>query len=145
MKQIKRPAVAVASAACLAFALTACGGAPTDASEDEFCEVFNDSAIAGDDIEDDDFEAQADALNEYAENLEEVGTPESISDDARKGFEVVVDAFGDVSADDLEDEDAQAALEEKYKDDEDDVTAFFQYASETCEPAIPDIGTPEPT
>ena len=124
---------------------TACGGAPTDASEDEFCEVFNDSAIAGDDIEDDDFEAQADALNEYAENLEDVGTPESISDDARKGFEVVVDAFGEVNADDLEDEDAQAALEEKYKDDEDDVTAFFQYAAETCEPAIPDIGTPEPS
>ena len=140
MKRIQRPAAAAASAAFLAFALTACGGAPTDASEDEFCEVFNDSAAFGEDIADDDFDAQADALNDYAEKLEEVGTPESISDDARKGFEVVIEAFGDVSADDLEDEDAQAALEDKYKDDEDDVNAFFEYAAETCEPAVPEAG-----
>ena len=116
--------------------------APTDASEDEFCGVFNDSAIAGGEIADDDFEAQADALNDYADKLDEVGTPEDIPDDARKGFEVVVEVFGEISADDSRTR-TQQALEEKYKDDEKDVTAFFGYAGETCQPAVPDIGTPE--
>jgi len=131
MTRIKRPAAAVGAAALLAFSLSACGGAPTDASEKDFCKAYNDSAFNAD-IDEDDFDAQADALNEYAEKLDEVGTPEDIPDDARKGFEVIVEAFGDVNADDLEDEDAQQAIEDKYKDDEDDVSAFFAYATTTC-------------
>lgn len=131
MTRIKRPIAAAGAAALLAFSLTACGGAPDDASKDDFCKTFNDSAFAQD-IDPEDFDAQADALNEYSENLEEVGTPEDISDDARNGFEVIVEAFGDVDADDLEDEDAQKAIEEKYKDDEEDVNAFFEYAANKC-------------
>ena len=134
----------MAAAAFLAFFLTACGGAPTDASEDEFCGVFNDSAIAGGEIADDDFEAQADALNDYADKLDEVGTPEGHPGRRPQGPSVVVEVFGEISAPTTRgDEDAAQALEEKYKDDEKDVTAFFGYAGETRQPAVPDIGTPE--
>ena len=136
MTRIKRPVAAVGSAVLLAFSLSACGGAPTDASTDDFCEAYNDQSAEGGE----DAESQADALNEYAEKLEEVGTPEDIDDEARDGFEVLVEAFGDVSADDLEDEEAQKALEEKYEDDEDAVDAFFEYAGETC---AEDVEVPE--
>lgn len=132
MTRIKRPAVAIGSAVLLAFSLSACGGAPTDASKEDFCKTYSEQAGSGEDIADDDFDAQADALNEYADNLEETGTPEDISDEARNGFDVLVEAFGEIDADDLEDEDAQKALEDKYEDDEDDVNAFFEYAAETC-------------
>ena len=37
-----------------------------------------------------------------------------------------------MNADDLEDEDAQKAIEEKYEDDEEDVNAFFEYAATEC-------------
>jgi hypothetical protein len=132
MTRIKRPAAALGATVLLAFSLAACGGdAPTDASEGDFCDAWNDSAFS-EDIAEDDFEAQADALNEWADSLEEVGTPESIPDDARAGFEVFVEALGEVNADDLEDEDAQQALEDKYKDDEDDIEAFTAFATDTC-------------
>ncbi len=136
MTRIKRPAAAVGAAVLLAFSLSACGGAPTDADEKDFCEAYN--SDAGFSAEEDDFEAQAEAANEYADELNEVGTPEDIPDDARKGFEVWVEVLGDVNADDLEDEDAQKAIEEKYEDDEDDVTAFFEYAGETCASEVPE-------
>jgi len=142
MTRIKRPAAAVGAAVLLAFSLSACGGAPTDASEEDFCEAYNGIAEVGE-IDEDDFDAQADAANDYAEELEEVGTPENIPDDARKGFEVWVEVFGDLDADDLEDEDAQKAIEDKYEDDEDDVEAFSAYAAETCTPEVPDVEVPE--
>lgn len=134
MTRIKRPAAAVGATVLLALSLSACGGAPTDASEKDFCEAYNSSADA--DVDPEDAEAQAEALNDFAAELEEVGTPEDIPEDARKGFEVVVEAFGEISAGDLEDEDAQQSLEEKYAEDEDDVNAFFEYAAETCAPEI---------
>lgn len=154
MTRIKRPAAALAAAVLLALSLTACGGdgddgsanddegAPTEASEDEFCEVFREAESAGEDLEDDDFDGQADLLNEYADKLDEIGTPEDIPDDARHGFEVLVEAFGDVRPDDLEDEDAGKALEEKYEDDREDVEAFFDYYLETCQPGF-EQGTPD--
>lgn len=131
MTRIKRPAVAAGAAVLLALSLSACGGAPTDASQDDFCEAYNDNALNGD-IAEDDFDAQAEALNDYSDKLEETGTPEDISDEARNGFEVVVEAFGDISSDDLDGDDTQKALEDKYADDQDDVEAFFEYANEQC-------------
>ncbi len=136
MTRIKRPAAAVGAAVLLAFSLSACGGAPTDASKDDFCEAVNDqSAFEGVDIEDAD--AYVDALKEQAESLEEVGTPDDISDDAREGFDVYIDAIGDIDADDIENpDDLEDAIS---KDDQDKVEKFFEYQAETCTPEIPDI------
>lgn len=155
MTPLKR-SIAAATAALFVFSLSACGDsdkdsdkdngndsgssaeereAPAaDASEEDFCAAVNDESLA--DVDEEDFDAQAEALHDYADALEEVGTPESIPDDARNGYEVLLEAYGEIEADDLEDEDAQEELEEKYKDDEDDIEAFFTYAGETC---VPDI------
>lgn len=144
MTRIKRPAAAVGAAALLAFSLTACGGSPDDASKEDFCEAY--SSQSDDSFNTEDPDKAAEALNDYADKLDEVGTPDDISDDARHGFEVIVDAFGDVDGDDLKDEDAQKALEDKYKDDEDDVNAFFEYATKKCIGDIPtDIPSDIPT
>ena len=40
MTRIKRPGAAAGAAVLLAFSLTACGGAPDDASKDDFCDAF---------------------------------------------------------------------------------------------------------
>lgn len=160
MTQLKRCTAATA-AALFVFALSACGddgddkdnkdssseeqeGPAADASEEDFCEAFNDPSLT--DVAEDDYEAQADALHNYADGLEDVGTPEGIPDDARNGYEVLVEAYHEIEADDLEDEDAQAELEEKYKDDEDDIEAFFTYAAEKCVAGgVPDAPTGTPS
>jgi len=150
LNPLKRTIAATATA-FLVFSLSACGdsdngkdsdsssaedeGPATDASEEDFCAAVNDEGLAN--IDEEDFEAQADALHDYADALEEVGTPEDMPDDARNGYEVLLEAYGEIEADDLEDEDAQEELEEKYKDDEDDIEAFFTYAGESCVPEIP--------
>lgn len=121
----------VLSIAALALAgsttLVACGGgAPTDASEDEFCDVVGiDSLAEYGDEESGEFDAE-----DYGNALEEVGTPEGIGDDARKGFEIKVDALKDagngITEEDLDD------IDEPDGDDEDKVEAFSTYVDETC-------------
>ncbi len=41
MTPLKRYVGAGSAAVLLAFSLTACGGAPTDASTEDFCDAFN--------------------------------------------------------------------------------------------------------
>jgi hypothetical protein len=136
MTRIKRPAAAVGAAVLLALSLSACGGAPTDASKDDFCEAVNDQS-AFEDVDPEDTEAYVDALKEQAESLEEVGTPDDISDDAREGFEIYVDTIGDIDADDIDNpEDLE---DEISKDDEKKVEEFFTYQGETCTPEVPDV------
>ena len=113
MTRIKRPAAAVGAAVLLAFSLSACGGPPTDASEEDF----------------------VDALKEQAENIEEVGTPEDIPDDARKGFELSLDAVNDLDADDIDLENLdEFDFEEDLSDEEkEQIDAYDKYESETCD------------
>ncbi len=135
MTRIKRPVAAVGAAVLLGFSLSACGGAPTDASKDDFCDAVNSDALADVDFSDED--AYLDAVQEQAEELEDVGTPDDISDDAREGFEIYVDAIGDLDSDDLENPED---LEGEFSDDENEkVGEFFTYQAETCTPEIPDI------
>ena len=137
-----------ASAVVLAPGLTACGGAgggaPTDASADKFC----DAQLSVLDIEADpeDDKKVAEALNTWADELAEVGTPKDISEDARKGFELQVDQLSDVSADDIaeakkameksaqEDEPSglDQALGEFTKDEQKQIEAFSEYSAKTC-------------
>ena len=130
MTRIKRAAGAAGAAVLLTFSLTACGGAPDDASKDDFCEVALNET--GDD---------ADAVNDWGDELEEVGTPEDIPDDARDGFELLVETAKDVDDDDLDNEE----LFEEFSDDEQDqFTAYSQYVSETCDQELqPDDGATE--
>lgn len=119
MTRIKRPAAAVGAAVLLAFSLTACGGAPTDASKDDFCKVALDQP--GDDV---------DAIHNWADDLEEVGTPEDIPDDARDGFETLIDVAKDINEDDLKED---SNFEDEFSDEEqDNFAAYGEYLTKTC-------------
>lgn len=151
MIRIKRPAAAAGAAVLLAFSLTACGGgpgsdAPTDASEDEFCEGYTDAfgAVGGDDEES--WEKFQDSVEEWAE----IGTPEEISEGERNGFEVWVDAVLDTDYDGAKDAADPGDFGDISGDDTKDVTEFFTYANTTCIGEIPtdiptDLGTDIPT
>lgn len=139
MTPVKRIVGAGSAAVLLAFSLTACGGAPTDASKEDFCDAFNSAEKIFADI---DPEAEAkdqagdvtDAYKEFADKLEEVGTPDGISDDAREGFEIFVEELGDLDEDDVEKflEDPEKDIAEVSKDDEKKVNEFTEYAGKEC-------------
>jgi hypothetical protein len=139
MTPVKRIVGAGSAAVLLAFSLTACGGAPTDASKEDFCDAFS---SAEDIFADIDPEAEAkdqagdvtDAYKEFADKLEEVGTPDGISDDAREGFEVFVEELGELDEDDVEKflEDPSKDIAEVSKDDEKKVDEFTEYAGKEC-------------
>lgn len=111
-------------------ALAGCGGsdgAPTDASEGDFCNAYIEaSTIGGED-------ATGKDLKDWAEDLEKTGTPESISDDERKGFELLVkwatDVDEDAKAADIEDPDMSESEEKNFD-------AFGEYVSTTCQDEI---------
>ncbi len=140
MSSIKRYVGAASAAVLLAFSLSACGDdsasdAPTDASADDFCEAYNATSDTDEDASDSD---KVDEAHDQADKLIEVGTPEDIDDDAREGFEILVDAVADIEEDDV-DNINNAESEEDFRDaigaSEDDfekVIAFLTYASEAC-------------
>lgn len=130
IKRIQRGAGALGAAVLLAATLSACGGAPTDASAEDYCDAFIDTPKG---LESDDAGEQADAAGEWADNLNEVGTPEDIDGDAREGFEIFVDFLGDVNEDDIKDlEDADSPDEVFDGDDGDKVKAFTDKTGEVC-------------
>lgn len=137
--------VAAATAACGG----AGGGAPTDASEDDFCKAQS-SILDSLDIDVSDPEAavpdekdMADAMHSWSDELEKVGTPEGIPDDARDGFEVVVDQTADVSEDDLKSPDMSALEEDLSEDDKASAEAYNTYVTETCGSMLGDVEMPE--
>lgn len=135
MTRIKRPAAAAGAAVLLAFSLTACGGAPDDASEGDFCDAFKgvfDSLLSaeGDTPTEDEWEGFQDAVGE----LEDTGTPEDISDDERNGFEVFVEAVADADYDDVKDESGD--IPGVSDDDQADGELFFAYGTKTCPDAL---------
>lgn len=148
MTRIKRPAAAVGAAVLLSFSLTACGGAPTDASKDDFCEAYGGVfekifAVSGDEPTEDEWEEVQDAVGE----LEDVGTPDGISDDERNGFEVFVEAIADADYDDIKDSE-DGEIPGVSEDDDADAEKFFAYATKTCPDALgipTDLPTDIPT
>lgn len=139
MTPLKRPLAGAGAAVLLALSLTACGGgAPADASVADFCEVTQgnttDKAF-GDAIADEDWDEVADLIKEQTDEVEEVGTPEDIPDDAREGFELQIDAAGDLSGDDIEKAftDESNPFEIDLSDeDKKKVEAYTEYETETC-------------
>lgn len=89
--------------------LVACGGgpegadAPANAAVEDFCNAIGDLDVAD--------------PEELVDSIAEVGTPEGIPEDARAGFEVMID---EATADEISDA------------DQDKVTAFVMYVAETC-------------
>lgn len=134
-----------ASAAALALVLAGCGGggggggssAPEDASKEEFCKAYT-SMLETMMSMDTGSDGAVAALKDWGEKLDEVGTPEDIPDDAREGFEVIVEALSELDEDatqqDLEDLGGDLSQEEEKASE-----AFGEYVTETCPMEAPDL------
>ena len=151
-----RARLTVTSAVLLVGAVTtACGdgggGAPSDASEEDFCAAH--SSLVENLLPDDranpempSKEDMAKAVQDWGAEIEEVGTPEAIPDDARAGFEAVVEQAKDIDASDFTMEkleelelggaDASAEVKEQAQ-------AFSDYLTETCGNPMDDLELPE--
>lgn len=150
MIRIKRPAAAVGAAALLALSLTACGGggsdsAPDNASKDDFCGAVGDAFKPLFSLEGDPTEDQFKEFQDKVDKLKDVGTPDGISDDQRKGFEIFVDAVHDADYSDFK-SDSQNIPGVSDKDQA-KAQDFLGYATSQCasEIGIPDIPSDLPT
>lgn len=110
---------------------------PTDASEEDFCAGVTETASVTSELATEEPKAQIAAAKAAFEKLAEVGTPEGIPDDARLGFELLVDTvlgIDDGATQEEIDSSDKAFSETQQKE----VEALYVYASETCA----DLGTP---
>lgn len=107
---MKRLALVGASLVLVGGAAAACGSSPEDADKDEFCSAME--TFLGSENEDD--------FDKNQDKLEDVGTPEEVDGDARKGFEYLID----LDWDDREDEPTG--------DDKKETDAFLEKYVDTC-------------
>lgn len=124
------------------------GGAPADASKDDFCKAQS-SLFTDLDIDFTDPEAalpsekeMADAMHSWADKIEKVGTPESIPDDAREGFEETVKAAQGITEADLKSPDLDALESDMSAEAQKKVEAFTTYVSDTCGSMLGDLDAP---
>lgn len=127
------------------------GGAPTDASKDGFCEAANSlmSDLLPEDLSTPELpsdEDMAQAVKDWGSRMEEVGTPDDIPDDAREGFEAVVDQAREIDAADFSIEKLEELEQggaDASKEVEEQADAFGDYLTETCGNPMDDIEMPE--
>lgn len=133
-------------------AASACGGgAPADASEKDFCDTQ--SSLFADLLPEDmtapelpSNEEMAQAVKDWGRELEEVGTPDGISEEARAGFEQLVEQAGEIDAADFT-IDKLEELEQGGADASEaaqqEAEAFADYLTTTCGDPFEDIEMPE--
>ena len=149
-----RTRLALGSTVLLLGAVTsACGsgGAPTDASEKQFCDtqsgLFAD--LMPDDMADPQVPSDEDmarAVKDWGKELEKVGTPEGISDEARAGFESMVEQAGEIDASDFSIDQLEELAEggaKASKQAQKEAEAFSDYLNETCGNPLDDLEMPE--
>ncbi|WKN48630.1 hypothetical protein [Nocardioides sp. Arc9.136] len=146
-----RRAVATSSLLLLAPLAAACGGddeassAPDDASTEDFCTAYSsifESLVAAptDGSESEQEQAAVDALKEWSAKMKDVGTPSDLPDDARQGFELVLE-----QAQDIEDVEDLSELEDSgdYSDSEQEqMKALNTWMTENCADQMPGMGAP---
>ena len=108
---MKRIALISASLVLVGGMASACSSSPEDADKDEFCKATEKFFGALSD---------EDEFNDAQDELKDIGTPEEIDGDARKGFEFLIDVDWDDREDDPDD------------DDMDNVEAFTSKTGEIC-------------
>ncbi|MBL0746534.1 hypothetical protein [Nocardioides baculatus] len=127
------------------------GGAPTDASEKEFCQTQSSlledllpEDMANPELPSD--EQMAEAVKDWGSKLEEVGTPEDIPDDARKGFEAVVEQANEIDASDFSIEkleELEAGGKDASAEAKKQAAAFEKYLTDTCGNPLDNLDLPE--
>lgn len=127
------------------------GGAPTDASEKEFCQTQSSlledllpEDMANPELPSD--EQMAKAVKDWGAKLEEVGTPDDIPDDARKGFEAVVEQADEIDASDFSIEkleELEAGGKDASAEAKKQAAAFEKYLTDTCGNPLDNLDMPE--
>lgn len=129
MKQ-KLPGLLTATLVLVAVSAVGCGGggAPSDASEKEFCNSLS-SLFKDVDLSAQPSEKQAvAAIKDWGKKMEQVGTPAKMSQKAREGFDLMVKQIGEIKA-----QDDFAKLDGSLSESEQKASAAFEdYASKTC-------------
>jgi hypothetical protein len=117
--------------------LAGCGGdsAPADASEADFCEGYGNLFTKLADMDPEDPSTGIRAMKEWASDMEEVGTPEDMPDDAREGFETMLEQIGQIDEDATQKE-LEELGEDMSKGDQKSGAAFGAYAMKTCPDAM---------
>lgn len=131
----------IAALALLAGGLTACGGddpssAPADASRKDFCEAYASqiSALARSAREDGPDRA-AEAMRDWSRRAQEIGTPVDMPDDARRGFETIVEEIDALGSGPTQRE-LDALGEDLGARAQREVAAFGEYAVSSCPEAV---------
>lgn len=140
--------LALAGAALVLGGLAGCGddggssgasgsSAPDNASTDEFCDAFSSlftevMAEAGTG----DMSKAVSAIKDWAENMQDVGTPEDMPDEAREGFEVFIEAASEID-ENATLEDLQDLGGDLSESDQKAGEAFGDWATETCPVPLP--------
>ncbi|RYC04173.1 hypothetical protein [Nocardioides zhouii] len=127
------------------------GGAPTDASEKDFCQTQSSlltdlmpADMSNPELPSD--EKMAKAVQDWAKKIEEVGTPEDISDDARQGFETIVAQANEIDAADFSIEkleELEAGGKDASAEAKKQADAFEKYLTETCGNPLDNLEMPE--
>ena len=153
-----RTRLTVSAAALLVGAVaSACGsggvggGPPSDASKKDFCQTQTSlledlmpADMSNPELPSD--EQMAQAVKDWGAKIDEVGTPEDISDDARKGFERVVEMANDIDPADFSIEkleELEAGGEKASAEAKKQADAFEKYLTETCGNPLDDLEMPE--
>ncbi|PVG82288.1 hypothetical protein DDE18_12385 [Nocardioides gansuensis] len=118
------------------------GGAPTDATDEAFCDAYSSLFADAAELGDADDATIIKRVKEWGAEMEKAGTPADIPDDARAGFEKTVEEIDDLDAD-ASQEDFEK-LEEDYSDEEKrQAEAFAKYTTDTCGSPLDHIEVPE--
>ena len=127
------------------------GGAPTDASEKDFCQTQSSlledlmpADMSSSELPSD--EKMAEAVQDWATKIEDVGTPEDISDDAREGFEAIIAQANEIDASDFSIEkleELEAGGKDASAEARKQADAFEKYLTETCGNPLDDLEMPE--
>ena len=152
-----RTRLTVSTAALLiAAATSACGGggagggAPTDASEKEFCQTQSSLLedlmpdMSSTELPSD--EQMAKAVKDWGAKIEQVGTPEDISDDAREGFERIVEMADEIDASDFSIEkleQLEAGGKDASAEARKQADAFEKYLTDTCGNPLDNLDLPQ--
>jgi hypothetical protein len=118
------------------------GGAPTDATQEEFCDGFASLFTDMADLADAEEAEIVAGIKEWAAQMEEIGTPEGISDEEREGFETSLQLISDLE-EDATPEDFETLDEGLSQEEQDAVDAFDTYTTDTCGSPLDDIEPPE--
>jgi hypothetical protein len=141
-----KPALLAASLVLVGGSAVACGGddaggAPTDASEKDYCasyqSLFTDMSSMAD-ASDKEIIAK---IKDWAATMQETGTPKDMPKDARAGFETTISLIDELG-DDARAKDFEKIDEDLSETETKQVDDFDTYTTDTCGSPLDDMEPP---